>query len=120
MVKKFFPALFGLFLVTGCKYHTEEELYGAECNTLNITYSTTVRNLLNGSGCLSCHSGPSPSGSIRLDNYADLMLRVNDGRLVGAISHAPGFTPMPQAGNKMSDCEINKIKAWISAGAPDN
>jgi hypothetical protein len=39
---------------------------------------------------------------------------------VGAITHAPGFTPMPQGGAKLPACEIAKIKAWVDAGSPNN
>lgn len=116
------------FLVTiivftsSCKYNSEEELFGtnAPCDTSNVTYSNTITSIIIVNGCLNCHVGPSPSGNFTLTSYADVKAKVDDGRLWGAINHMPGFSPMPQGGNKLTNCEINRIKAWIDAGAPNN
>jgi hypothetical protein len=40
--------------------------------------------------------------------------------LYGTISHSAGFLPMPQNGNKLSDCNITKIRLWVADGAPNN
>ena len=39
-------------------------------------------------------------------------------KLVGVITHAAGFDPMPKNGNKLSDCSIAKISKWVSAWCP--
>jgi hypothetical protein len=71
--------------------------------------------------CYSCHSNANVSVSgISLEGHANLIKKVSDGRLWGAINHMAGFTPMPQGGAKLSDCNISKIKAWIDAGALNN
>jgi hypothetical protein len=44
----------------------------------------------------------------------------DNGKLVGAITHAAGFLPMPQSAPKLSDCNINKIKDWVNRGALNN
>ena len=54
------------------------------------------------------------------DGYNNVKVAAANGKLYGAISHSEGFAPMPQGGNKMTACHINKIKAWIDAGAPEN
>lgn len=110
------------FLATGCYYDKEEELYpgNGNCTTTDVSYSVTVSNLLSSYGCIGCHSGTAPSGSINLQGYNNVKARVNDGKLMGSINHAPGFSAMPQGGNKMNSCDIAKIKAWIDAGAPNN
>lgn len=109
-------------VVTGCYYDKEEELYGANgaCNTEGVSYSITVSGLLNSYGCVGCHAGPMPEGNINLQGYANAAAVAKSGKLYGSISHAPGFQPMPKGGNKMSSCNINKIKAWIDAGVPNN
>lgn len=107
-------------VMAGCYYDVEEELYGLNCNTGNVTYSSTITGILNNYGCLGCHAGGNPSGGVNLDNYGSVRARVTDGRLFGAISHATGFKPMPDGAPKMSPCDISKVKAWIDAGAPDN
>jgi hypothetical protein len=45
---------------------------------------------------------------------------VNDGRLLGSIQHASGFSPMPEGSAKMNACNITKIRKWIQAGALNN
>lgn len=107
---------------SGCYYDVDEQLYppSGNCDTTGVTYSGTVASLLQGNGCTGCHSGSAPSGNISLSAYAGVQAMAQSGRLYGAISHAAGYAPMPQGGNKMNACAINKIKAWIDAGAPNN
>ena len=106
-------------VLLGCRYDVEPNL---ACDTSNVTYSSTITGIINSYGCLqsSCHGGSSPGSGFKLDSYAGVKAKVTDGRLFGAITHASGFVPMPQNGGKMSQCDINKVKAWIDAGAPDN
>ncbi|MGZ3845073.1 MAG: hypothetical protein ACXVBH_03400 [Flavisolibacter sp.] len=106
------------FILTSCYYHKEDLLYGTTCDTTNVTYSTTITSLLNNYGCLGCHVGPNATGGINLDTYSGIKVVVDNGRLFGAITHSPGYKPMPDGAAKMSPCDINKVKAWIDAGAP--
>ena len=110
------------FLFTGCYYDVEEELYGSggTCDTTTVNYSGTVTAILNSYGCVTCHSGGAPSGGVNLSIYNGVKGKVDDNRLMGAITHSAGFSPMPQGAGKMSACDINKIRAWIDAGAPNN
>jgi hypothetical protein len=117
----FIIALCGCFLFNSCYYDKEEELYGAGgCDTTQVTYSVTINTIINNNACLTCHSGPSPIGGFSLQGYANVVAKVNDHRLLGALYHASGFAPMPQGMPKLSQCELNKVKAWIDAGAPNN
>lgn len=123
-MKKLFVILFFgaglLWFSQGCYYDNEEYLYPAgNCDTATVTYTASVAPLLQ-SNCYSCHNTSSASGSVILDTHAGVANVANDGRLVGAISHASGFSPMPQGGNKMTDCNITIIKKWVDAGAPNN
>src|SRR5688572_440758 len=90
------------------------------CDTTTVTYSATITPLITKHGCLSCHSGTAPVGGFVLTSYSAVKAKVNDGRLLGAISHANGFSPMPQGGNKMPECDINQFRAWINRGALNN
>jgi len=109
-------------MLFSCYYDKEDLLYpnSNNCDTTHVTYGGTVQPILQGSGCLSCHSGVSASGGIQLDNYNGVKIVGNSGRLYGAISHSPGYQPMPQGGNKMTGCDISKIKAWINSGTLNN
>ncbi len=108
--------------ITGCYYDKEDILNpgNGTCDTNGVTYNGTVVPLLQASGCLGCHSGGAPSGNISLATYTNVKAAALNGKLFGAINHSPGFSPMPQGGNKMSSCNISKIKAWIDAGSINN
>ena len=104
----------------------EEYLYPAtaNCVTDNMSYANDVWPVIS-SSCTGCHSGVSPAGGIALENYTDVSGAAaiqpgNYGSLYGAISHASGNSPMPKNGNKLSDCTIAKIKAWIDQGMLEN
>lgn len=113
-------SIFCTIVVSSCYYDKEDLLYGNNCNTTNVTYSSTITVLLNNYGCLGCHVGANPSGGINLETHANVKTVIDNGRLFGAINHASGFVPMPDGGAKMTPCDISKVKAWIDAGAPNN
>ena len=114
--------LIGSGIITGCYYDKQELLNpgNGNCDVSGVTYSGTVVSLLQSGGCLGCHSGGAPSGNISLQTYAGVNAVARNGKLYGAINHSPGFSPMPQGGNKMNSCSVSKIKAWIDAGSPNN
>jgi hypothetical protein len=118
----FIAIIFCLILATSCKYNVKEELDGVAtpCDTTNVTYTSTIVGIINTYSCLSCHSGGTPIGGFSLEDYSHVKAKVDDGRLFGAINHSPGFTPMPNGLPKMNQCDIDKVKAWIDAGAPNN
>jgi len=92
---------------------------GGGCDTTNVTFAAVVRPILQ-NNCTGCHSGSTPPANVRLDSYGGARTVALDGRLYGVISHSPGYPQMPYNGNKLDDCRIAKIKAWIDMGAPDN
>ena len=109
----------------GCYYDSEESLYpqiSNSCDTVNVSFGGTTKDILQAS-CLTCHSSSNAAalgGAIRLENYSDLIIQVNNGKLMGAIRHEPGYSAMPQGGGKLSDCEIIQLQAWINGGALNN
>lgn len=111
-------------MVTGfssCYYDKADTLYPSKtCDTSGtISYTQKVVPLLQ-QQCYSCHSGGSPSGGIAMGTYTtDKAIAVN-GKLYGSISHASGYSPMPQGAAKMTDCQLATIKKWIDSGSPNN
>jgi hypothetical protein len=93
------------------------------CDTTSIKYSTDVVPILQ-NNCYTCHGTNSNDGSggIVLEGYANLSPWAFNGVLVGNITHAPGFNPMPMPiGTPMlPDCEINTITAWVNQGVLNN
>ncbi|MGV3656306.1 MAG: hypothetical protein ACO1NX_00070, partial [Chitinophagaceae bacterium] len=90
------------------------------CVTTNMRYGADIAPIIQ-ANCFACHSNATASISgFSLEGHSNLKAKVDDGRLLGAITHATGFSPMPQGSAKLSDCNISKITAWINAGAPNN
>ena len=117
-----------LIIITGimvtslnsCYYDKSDLLYpDTACDTAAVKYSTSVLPVLS-SNCISCHGGSTPSAGISLDSYTGVKVQVDNGRLWGAVSHNPSYSPMPKNSNKLSTCNLDKIRIWIAAGAPNN
>jgi hypothetical protein len=95
------------------------------CDTTNVTFSGTVFPIIQ-TNCIGCHSGANPDGSLALTNYSQIRAAAIDGgfkldgKLFKAITHRPGVEPMPNNGDKLSDCNISQIRIWIENDAPDN
>lgn len=89
------------------------------CDTVAMTYNADVKPILQ-NNCYSCHGNGQANGGVTLDNHAGVQAVASSGKLIGVISHAAGFKPMPQGGTKLSDCNINKIRSWINRGALSN
>ena len=94
---------------------------GSDCDTTNSQYMADVVPILT-SNCYRCHGTTTNSGSsgLVLEGYSNLKPYAESGTLIGVITHAAGFPPMPQDGGKLSDCNINKIKSWIANGIQNN
>lgn len=123
--KPFVPLTVIIFMLVmisnSCYYDSEEYVYPnpTACDTTNVTYSGTVAPLL-AANCNACHSTSAPSAGIITDNYTGLQPIITNGKFYGAINHQPGFSPMPQGGNKLSSCDLARIDAWLNAGALNN
>ncbi len=111
-------------LTAACYRDNAEELYpqvpgSGNCDLSNVTYQATIAPVMV-SSCNSCHTGASASGGVITNTYEGLKSIALNGKLYGAVSHNSGYSPMPQNGNKLDACTIDKIKAWIDAGALQN
>jgi hypothetical protein len=121
-MKRFLIAIGVVIAVSGCYQDSYEDLYGGSggnCDTSNVTFSAVVQPILNQNCALSnCHKTGSALGGYILDTYAGA--KGAEGRIVGAITHASGFSPMPKNLPRLNDCDIKKISIWVSQGAPNN
>lgn len=92
------------------------------CNTTNVSFAATVVPILE-TGCLGCHGAEVyqiAGDGINLSGYDAVKVVAQNGKLFGSINHSSGFSPMPKGGSKLPNCQINQIKSWIDAGAPNN
>lgn len=112
-----------LMVAVACADDNEEDLMPQQpaqhCDTNTVTFSGSVAPIL-ATNCYACHAANIAEGGVVLSNYSGVKEKVDDGRLIGAITHAAGFAPMPQGAAKLSACEIDKIKKWVNDGALNN
>lgn len=125
MLKKFAFAIIilvvGSMTFQGCYKLKADVVYPGGCDTTIVRYSVEIRKILD-ENCASCH--PSTNG-IDLYDYATISALALDGQhtygtLLSAVKHEGGASPMPQGAQKLGDCDINTIAAWVNRGAPDN
>jgi hypothetical protein len=109
-------ALIGKWINEGAKNTVN---CGTSCDSSQFKYGANIAPLLS-TYCLGCHSGATPSGGINLSTYTGVRTVAISGRLVGAVSHAPGYSPMPKNAGKLSDCQIAQIRKWVNAGSLNN
>jgi len=117
--------ILSITISSGCYYDNEEKLYpevSTTCDLSNVTFAATVTPILQAS-CYSCHSNSNAAksgGGIKIQNYADVLILANNGKLMGTVTHASGYQAMPQGGGKLTDCEINQLQKWIDNGKLNN
>lgn len=88
-----------------------------ECDLEGITYTNTISTIMSGCTASSCHASGSPNGS--MEGYQDAKTFAGFGRILGALRHEAGYSPMPKNGAQLDDCTISKVEAWIDAGFPE-
>ena len=117
-----------LFIIGCSKTDEETELRNSTantggttptCDTVNMKYSTNIQPIIQ-ANCYNCHANGRAESGVTLETYNQVRQRATSGILVNVITHASGYPPMPYNLPKMSDCDINKIKAWIARGTPNN
>jgi len=110
--------LISFALFSSCYYDNEEELYGlVPCDTtLAVSYSKDIVPLFQ-QQCYSCHQ---PTDNIAMGTYlTDKQMALN-GSLLGSVTHASGYRPMPESSPKLSECKLSQIRRWINNGSPNN
>lgn len=122
MVRRFFyviSAVCFIGYVSSCSKASEDTLAPTQCDTTGMKYSTDILPIIS-SNCYRCHASGIGTGGVDIEGYTNVKKRVDNGDLIGVITHAAGYPPMPYDAAKLSDCDINKIRAWINNGAPNN
>jgi hypothetical protein len=113
-----------ILMLSACTYDSAEELLSQAppapaCDSLAVTFSASVAPLLQ-QQCAICHNSTLRNGNVSLETYAQVQRVAADGRLLGVVTHAPGYVPMPQNGPKLSDCELARLRNWVRQGMPNN
>jgi len=137
----YFPVLtcFIVFLLySSCKKDNLVELQDNGIDTTTvcdttfvISYKNDILPILqfskhnNAEACYACHDEDSyfvRGLGVRLEGYSFLKTYVDNDQLLCAIKHAgcAGSKNMPEVGDKLEDCDIQRIEAWVNQGAPNN
>jgi hypothetical protein len=93
----------------------------SSCDTTNVSYSTTIKPIISNNCSISgCHDDITKASGYDMSDYVGLKQAVQGGRIVGAIEHLPYYSPMPNTGGQLSQCQIENIVAWINQGIQNN
>lgn len=107
-----------LALAVSCSYDNLDEYYSdVICDTIDVSFSESVFPIIE-RNCLGCHFDGNSIG-VELTTYTKIKDKVDEGKILGNIQHAPGFKPMPP-NSKLDDCSVSKIEIWINEGALNN
>jgi len=111
-----------VLLLNACKHSPEDAVQPTTppidtttvCDSVNVTFLGTVWPILQ-ANCVGCHnSSSSENGNIDMNKYADIARIASSGQLMGSIDHKSGYSAMPKNGNKLSICDIARIRRWIA------
>jgi hypothetical protein len=78
-----------------------------------VSFITTGSNR-----CNSCHGGAGPGADLR--TYAALRTRAQNGNLILRLTSNDNNIRMPRGGTALSQADIDLIRNWVAAGAPNN
>ena len=114
--------------LTGCYYDTEEELYpdsgSITCDTVSVSYANDIVPIVSAKcSTPGCHAGVNAAAGIPLETHAGVkgFLDTDKALFISSIIWDGNASNMPKGSStKMSDCNINTIRAWINAGYPNN
>ena len=92
------------------------EVSVADCVSENMSFENDIKPILE-ENCTGCHGGSKPKNGYDFTNAQKFKEIALTGDVYLAITHSEGVTAMPFKGDKLSDCDITKIKSWIDNGA---
>ncbi len=113
--------------LTSCTYEKAEDmepgagdtLLAEVCDTSVITFTASLKPLFIskcGTDNSSCHQDENSTSGIPLLEYPSVVGQVDVGKLLSSVTRDGNAEEMPQNENKLDDCSINKIRAWINQG----
>jgi hypothetical protein len=127
-ITTFFLSILLSVSLSSCYYDTEEELYpdsgSYTCDTISVSYATDIVPIVSAKcSTPGCHAGVNAAAGIALETYVGVKeyLDADKARFLSSITWDGNASNMPKgASAKISDCNINTIRAWINAGYPNN
>jgi hypothetical protein len=120
-MRKGFLYLFSLVQMTmaGCVYVKKDKISPVCHLPATASFAAHVQPILR-NNCYACHSSSSNVAGILLESFNEVTPYARNGAMLGTITHASGYIPMPKGAPRLDDCSIAVIKKWIDNGAPNN
>lgn len=87
------------------------------CDLQTAKFGSFIQPLVQAK-CQGCHSGTSPQGNLRLTNYAEIKASALSGKFYASLMRTSNW--MPLGASKLDNCSLEKIRQWITDGAPQN
>lgn len=114
------PVLSALAIMGGLQACKHDPTLTTNCTIPDtVSYANFVAPLM-ALSCNGCHSSSSPADGVATDTYLGVQNIASNGRLYGSVAHLSGYEKMPQGANRLPECDIERLKKWIDAGAPNN
>jgi len=113
--------LVGIF-ISSCYYDNAEEMYQnlpKDCDLTAISFNQDIAPIIS-TNCGGCHGAVAPSAGLSLTNHAQISAAAISGKIMDRISRQVGDPLLMPQGSPMIKCNIDKIDAWIKAGAVNN
>ena len=121
--------LLALLAGAGCTYEQGKQDTPKPCDAdlSAVSYAKDIVPIL-ARNCQNCHAQSvylSQGGGHNWDNHAELQSYAKSGSLVAVLEqkdprYAAVYMPRPIGSAKLAACDIERIKAWVAAGAPKN
>ncbi len=112
-----------VFVVFSCgDDEVEPPVDPTACETEGLTYENYAMDFINQTCATSgCHDADAANNSTpwTMHNYEGVKAAIDAERFFGAINRDAGFNPMPKGGAMLSDCNLEKMEAWIADGSPE-
>jgi mono/diheme cytochrome c family protein len=109
-----------LAITAGCTYSQGPE--PSPCNDPRpATYAAVISPIFD-THCRECHGATVYQTLGGGNDYSTLQgIKLQSAnKILASIRRDPNANPMPKGRDKISECDIAAIQAWIAAGQPDN
>lgn len=104
--------------ITGCTYEKIEPV--TNCNTAEtVSFTKHILPIIE-NNCFSCHNNGFKLGNVSLEGFTNIKAVAQSGKLLGVITHSPGFPAMPKSAAKLNACDIKTIEQWVQSGIQNN
>lgn len=119
MKKSLITVSFLVTIIAGCKpkaVQTSQPTAKEDCTTINITYASGIKQIVDEQCASSCHSARNKAHDIDLSTYEKVKMEAAKPAFMGSIRHESGYDAMPRFSSKLDDATIAKLSCWIKNG----